>query len=566
MHLIGINRSKTIRILKIISSLAIISSVHANPLCTHMGAAVICPDMVMEGSTSTSMSGSSTFWDDGSITSGPIDPFVDCPVPTSPSGSPGGPSSPGESPSFSGIPFDGFPSGMEQLDNTYTPPDVIEPDYLVFDDTTDSAGDQFVVGVVGAFGLGSTPGERELPKAREFDPVEAAGASCDAGGCELGSLEEFVDPSCVGSECPAGPLDDVVDTVCDDGGCDVFAGGTRSDPLSEVTFDDELWASDPTPTSERPILDGLDPMGPSGLETEDTAGRYLGDFQIPSSFVSDEHDIDSSFSALEGCVFVGCAAERGSGLKVPGFPSVPKNSKSEGFKAQYKERMDEIKKEGGGKSLRTQMDENGYRMASIRVRQEQIDKLIEKTDEGKAYLEKLKTENDETSANPYGDGRIGPKAGLKTGGFVATRLLARNPTPAGIVIGLFLDGIEGVVRYDIKSDLDDALEDAIESSGITTSGLIEVHRALSADLNAEIERKAELQEAKTETDALWHNWSVAAEQEKKASTRASASAVLRRDTDAAGDREEAKKPGGSGVTGARGAKPYKSPNTITPSR
>jgi hypothetical protein len=155
------------------------------------------------------------------------------------------------------------------------------------------------------------------------------------------------------------------------------------------------------------------------------------------------------------------------------------------------------------KTLKDLITLTRYRMTEIRSAQERIDEAIDKIERGLEVLNKLKEDNEKASISPYDEKKIA----VKTGAFVATKLLTKTGGPAVTIASFVIDAIEAGYKAYVKSDTGKTLQEYLEKNTQHIKTLCELHIALSADWKLEYARLKKLKQMKARWDALWDLYS-----------------------------------------------------------
>lgn len=212
---------------------------------------------------------------------------------------------------------------------------------------------------------------------------------------------------------------------------------------------------------------------------------------------------------------------------------------------QHRALRNESREVSGTSAMRTGKKELEWELAQLRVRYDRLDELIEKAEANvedlKAYKKKYADRSVFTASDAVGEGAE------KTGEQVAKKALSKGAGRALGWLGIVGDVGEYGGKWVMKQGDVGALEDAVESSRVNLMDLYDVAIALSGRINDRIARIKRMEEIIARDDEVYPELAELRAKKARNSERATAGAVLRRETDAAGDREEARKATQRGV-------------------
>lgn len=180
-----------------------------------------------------------------------------------------------------------------------------------------------------------------------------------------------------------------------------------------------------------------------------------------------------------------------------------------------------------------------YELAELRVRYDRLDEAIEDAEGTAEDLAAYKKQFEDRSIFTAGDA-VGEGA-EKVGEVAARKVLSKG---AGRVLGWL--GIAGDVgeyggKWVLKQGDLDALDDAVETSRVNLHDLYQAAIALSAQIDDRLHRIEKMKAIVRKDDALYPEYAKLRERQRLDGERATKGAVLRRETDEAGDAEEARK-------------------------
>jgi len=177
-----------------------------------------------------------------------------------------------------------------------------------------------------------------------------------------------------------------------------------------------------------------------------------------------------------------------------------------------------------------------YQVAELRVRQDRLDEAIEKGEGSAEDLAAFRKEYADrsifTTSDAVGEGVE------KVGETVAKKVLSEG---AGKVLGWL--GIAGDVgeyggKWVIKQGALGSLDEAVEQNRVNLHDLYQAHIALSGQINDRLRRIDEMKKLIAKDDEIYPEYAKLRERQRLDAEPATKGAVLRRETDAAGDEEE----------------------------
>jgi len=245
----------------------------------------------------------------------------------------------------------------------------------------------------------------------------------------------------------------------------------------------------------------------------------------------------AAFLALAGLVLTLGSAPRPAAAGSPGGQA-PADRIAE-LAGETQALRDESQQVSGTRNLREGKRFAETRVAELLVRRDELDAAIERMGGSAKDLEAYRKEVGDKSVITGGD--VAGEAGEKAAEAAARKGLSMGAGRLLGVLGLALDAVEYGGKWVIKQGDLGALDEAVAQNRVNLHDMYQVSIALSGQINAAYADVARMKQIIKRDDEIFPELALLRERQRLAGTRATKSAVTKRETDAAGDAEEQRK-------------------------